>query len=62
MSTIRVKARAGIQVPHEHNARRYITADAVAEVPATAYYLRRIGEGDLVRTTTTTKKEPVKNG
>ena len=48
-----VIARAGIKVPKEDKPRAYITdtppPDAVGfEVPQTAYYLRRIAEGDLL--------------
>lgn len=45
-----VKAAAGLQVPLENKPRKYITAEPV-EVPGTAYYLRRIAEGDLVEVT-----------
>ncbi|QJF16664.1 DUF2635 domain-containing protein [Phytobacter diazotrophicus] len=44
---MKVKARAGLRVPREDNARRYIGEEPV-EVPASAYYLRRLSEGDLV--------------
>lgn len=41
-----VKAKEGLRVPREDNARRYI-ADEPVEVPQTSYYLRRIMDGDL---------------
>ncbi|WP_350312364.1 DUF2635 domain-containing protein [Dickeya fangzhongdai] len=48
MSQITVKAAAGVRVPREDNARRYITDDAQVQVERTAYYLRQISVGDLV--------------
>lgn len=44
-----VKAAPELRVPHELKPREYITEDAPAEVPESAYYLRRLAEGDLVR-------------
>jgi hypothetical protein len=49
---MKVKAREGIRVPREDNARRYIEQEPV-EVPET-YYLRRLNEGDLVKVTDAT--------
>lgn len=43
-----VKAKQGLKVPREDNARRYITDEPV-EVPETSYYLRRLMDGDLER-------------
>ena len=40
MNQICVKAAPGLRVPREDNPRRYITA--------TAYYLRRLKNGELV--------------
>lgn len=45
--SLKVKARAGVRVPREDNPRRYIEEEQV-EVPESAYYLRRLSEGDLV--------------
>lgn len=45
---MKVKAQGGVMVPREENPRRYITSDTVLEVAETAYYLRRIADGDLV--------------
>lgn len=46
---MQVKAAPGIQVPKEDKPREYI-ADAVSvDVPETAYYLRRVADGDLVK-------------
>ncbi|HHR5622776.1 DUF2635 domain-containing protein [Klebsiella pneumoniae] len=50
---MKVKARKGIRVPREDNARRYIEQEPV-EVPESTYYLRRLNEGDLVKVTDAT--------
>ena len=47
-----VKAAPGLRVPKEGKPRQYIEADAV-EVPATAYYMRAVACGDLLRAETT---------
>ena len=47
MNQICVKAAPGLRVPREDNPRRYITERPVS-VPATAYYLRRLKNGELV--------------
>ena len=47
---IRVRAAApGLRVPYERHPRKYIAGNSVVEVPATAYYLRRITDGELVQ-------------
>lgn len=47
--TIRVRAAApGLRVPQERHPRKYITGDGTVVVPATAYYLRRISDGELI--------------
>lgn len=43
-----VKAAPGLQVPREDKPREYITDADAADVPGSAYYLRRLAEGDLV--------------
>ena len=43
-----VKAAPGLRVPREDAPRRYITDDQPESVPATAYYLRRLHNGELV--------------
>ncbi|WP_048797292.1 MULTISPECIES: phage protein Gp37 [Serratia] len=43
-----VKAKDGVRVPREDDPHRYITHEAAVEVEASAYYLRRLQEGDLV--------------
>ncbi|MGX5056721.1 DUF2635 domain-containing protein [Enterobacter asburiae] len=44
-----VTARPGLKVPLEDDARRYITDGESVDVPEnSAYYLRRLSEGDLV--------------
>jgi len=44
-----VTAAPGLLVPKEGKPRQYITETAAVEVPETAYYLRRLDEGDLVK-------------
>lgn len=46
---MRVKAAPGIQVPKEDKPREYITDGDSVDVPETAYYLRRLADGDLVK-------------
>lgn len=44
-----VKARPGVNVPMEHDPRRYICeASGPVRVPGTPYYLRRLQDNDLV--------------
>lgn len=64
MNEINVKAAAGVRVPREDNARRYITATDVVTVPNTAYYQRQISAGDLVVVDSSNKatKAEVKRG
>ncbi|WP_187986942.1 DUF2635 domain-containing protein [Klebsiella pneumoniae] len=50
---MKVKAREGIRVPREDNARRYIEQEPV-EVPESTYYQRRLNDGDLVKATEAT--------
>lgn len=45
---MKVAAAPGLQVPKEDKPREYITQDEEVEVPESAYYLRRIADGDLV--------------
>lgn len=45
---IKVVARSGLKVPMEHNARRYITDKPVAVDECSAYYQRRLRDGDLL--------------
>lgn len=47
---MKVKAAPGIKVPKEDKPREYITDAESVDVPETAYYLRRIAEGDLIET------------
>ncbi|MCG2853563.1 DUF2635 domain-containing protein [Klebsiella grimontii] len=53
---MKVKAREGIRVPREDNARRYIEQEPV-EVPESNYYQRRLNDGDLVKVTDATVDE-----
>lgn len=43
-----VKAAPGLKVPKENKPRDYIADDEAVEVEASAYYLRRLSDGDLV--------------
>lgn len=45
---MKVIATKGIKVPKEDKPREYITDAEPVDVPETAYYLRRIADGDLV--------------
>lgn len=45
---MKVKASAGLKVPMEFNSQAYITEDKAVEVDESAYYLRRLSDGDLV--------------
>ena len=46
---VSVIAAAGLKVPREENARKYIEESAAVEVPLTPYYRRRLGAGELLR-------------
>ncbi|MCP2041778.1 hypothetical protein L1281_002394 [Neisseria sp. HSC-16F19] len=48
MPTLYVKAAPGLRVPMEDKARRHI-GDTPVTVPESAYYLRCIEYGDLIR-------------
>jgi hypothetical protein len=43
-----VKAAPGLKVPREDKPREYITEADPVDVPGSAYYLRRLADGDLV--------------
>lgn len=45
---ITVKAAPGLRVPMEGMPRRYITDAALAVVPDSAFYRRRIADSDLL--------------
>jgi hypothetical protein len=49
-TTIKVKAAPGVRVPMESAPRKYITDAAEVPVLRTAYYIRRLKDGDLIRT------------
>lgn len=55
---MKVVAAPGLQVPKEQKPREYITQDEEVEVPESAYYLRRVADGDLVRTDVKSSKKP----
>ena len=48
IKTLEVTAAPGVSVPLEDKPRKYITGETPVTVPATAYYLRRVADGDLV--------------
>jgi len=48
MAQLTVKAATGLRVPKEGAPREYITDADVIDVPRSAYYLRRLADGDLV--------------
>ncbi len=47
---MKAKAAPGIKVPKEDKPREYITDAEAVDLPDTAYYLRRVAEGDLIET------------
>ncbi len=49
MTTITVRAAPGLLVPMEGAPRRHITDSEPQAVPESAYYLRRLADGDLIR-------------
>ena len=62
-----VLAVTGIKVPKEEQPRDYITDTAPEgaigfSVPDSAYYLRRISDGDLVIVAATASIKPAKKG
>jgi hypothetical protein len=52
---MKVKAATGLRVPKESKPRQYITDAESVEVPGSAYYLRSVAIGDLVRTDVATE-------
>lgn len=50
---MKVKAKPGVLVPREENPRRYVSDSETLDVAESAYYLRRISDGDLLRVTDT---------
>lgn len=55
-----VTAAPGIKVPKEDKPREYITGADAVEVPDSAYYLRRVADGDLVPATVPATAKPKK--
>lgn len=45
------KAAPGLKVPKEGKPRDYVTDALIEDLPDTAYYLRRMTDGDLVLAT-----------
>lgn len=58
--TLTVRARSGLKVPREHQPHSYIDDSTDTEVPASAYYLRCLMYGDLVRITDKTTAKGAK--
>lgn len=52
---MKVQAATGLKVPMEDKPHNYITDAVAVDVPDTAYYQRRISDGDLIAVTNTTK-------
>lgn len=48
MSVKKLKAVSGIKVPMEFKPREYITEDKAEVVEMSAYYKRRMKDGDLI--------------
>lgn len=48
MNQLTIKAAAGLRVPTEGNARRYITETTPVTVTDSAYYRRLLASGDVV--------------
>jgi hypothetical protein len=59
---IRVIAAAGMRCPMEGRPREYITDGEAVEVPESAYYLRLIADGSLMRAAPGNKKEARTDG
>jgi len=57
-----VKAAPGLKVPREDDPRQYITDDTPVELDlaASAYYIRRMADGDLVEATDVPAKATLK--
>lgn len=52
---MKVQAVAGLKVPMEDKPHDYITDAEAVDVPDSAYYQRRITDGDLVEVAATVK-------
>jgi hypothetical protein len=52
---MKVQAVPGLNVPKEDKPHDYITDAEAVDVPDTAYYQRRVTDGDLVEVTTKKK-------
>ncbi|MGD9610773.1 MAG: DUF2635 domain-containing protein [Desulfovibrionaceae bacterium] len=62
MTTIIVQAAPGLRVPLEGAPRRYITDATPVTVPDSAYYRRRLADGDLLQVPDTGTTEGNENG
>lgn len=57
---MQVQAAPGLKVPMEDKPHDYITDAVVVDVPDTAYYQRRISDGDLLAVTSAALTKPTK--
>lgn len=55
---MQVQAAPGLKVPMEEKPRDYIADDVAVEVPDSAYYQRRIADGDLLKVAPPAAKKP----
>lgn len=62
MTTIIVQAAPGLRVPLEGAPRRYITDATPVTVPDSAYYRRRLADGDLLQVPDAAPAEEMTNG
>lgn len=62
MNTIIVQAAPGLRVPLEGAPRRYITDATPVTVPDSAYYRRRLADGDLLQVPDAAPAEEMTNG
>lgn len=53
---MKVQAVAGLKVPMEDKPHDYITDAEAVDVPDSAYYQRRISDGDLIAVSDSTPK------
>ena len=49
LETMQVKATPGLKCPKEGQPRSYITDSEAVSVPKSAYYLRLLNDGSLIR-------------
>lgn len=59
---MKVIAAQGLKVPTEANPRDYITDSTAVEIEATAYYLRRLADNELLEVGAAQENPTVKTG